>query len=150
MASDMFRERFNSAEASNPYLPLLDVYTEGELLQEVKDISEELDIMLSITNRQNGLVQTFCQHVEDILVSDRQWKLESGPPVSATQANEGESRGDEERNRAARQTQLKWFRVQSQALLKKISVQTGELEALRDSAKSTEQSVCRDIDCWQE
>lgn len=122
-------------------MPLLDIYAEGRLLQEVKDISEELDIMLSVFKRQSELIKTFCKHVENILDPESRWAAGSGdasPAVLHQDVNSDQKIPDQ-----GKQTQLKWFRIQSQDLLNKVSDRIGELEDLRLSARNTEQSVGR-------
>jgi hypothetical protein len=52
---------------SELHIPLLDIYPEGILQREIKDIIEELDIMIDINRTQKEVLRDFIMHVEHIL-----------------------------------------------------------------------------------
>jgi hypothetical protein len=52
---------------SELHVPLLDIYPEGILQREIKDIEEELEIMLNINRTQRKVLKDFIMHVEHIL-----------------------------------------------------------------------------------
>jgi hypothetical protein len=140
-------------------VPLLDIHPEGKLQREVKDILDELDIMISITRRQRELIRRFCKHVENILDPEGLWRHGSDDQSHVTIVND--DLNDENRtvpegiqapkakppsdgkkgDRDRRKNHLDWFRMQSQDLLCEVGDRIDELEGLRESAKSTAQSV---------
>lgn len=154
----VFRSKSRNPKGRDVYLPLLDLHAEGRLLREIKDISEELDIMLTIIKRQQDLIRQFCRHVENILDPERQWaETRSDTVLGSRTENHQDHRQnnlvqepvqpirneaqDQLYDRGKRKAQLVWFRLQSQDLLNKVQERIAELEDLRASAKSTEQSV---------
>ena len=166
-----------------PLVALLNLHAEGILLREVKNILEELEIMLSIIRRQSNLMTTFCRHAENILDPESQWRGGGGAGGGAAldassipyndddtirndfdeeeeeeEEEEKEGEGDEidqakhhkkrrdhdqprRKRRRRRKWQLQWFRRLSMESLGGIQARINELEDLRESAKSTEQSV---------
>lgn len=52
---------------SNLHIPLLDINPEGQLEKEIKDIVEELEIMIHINKTQRDVFKQFKAHVEHIL-----------------------------------------------------------------------------------
>jgi len=185
-ASNVYRSKPRHDEASDLHVPLLDIHPEGKLQREIKDILDELDIMISITRRQRELIRRFCKHVENILDPEGRWRhgsedqslttpmdecddnegkgeaapspkgksrspdaraqggTESDEDAEAQKANKAKekTRREEERlDRITRKKHLEWFRMQSQDLLFDVSDRIDELEGLRESARSTAQSV---------
>ncbi|KAK4449050.1 hypothetical protein QBC34DRAFT_438485 [Podospora aff. communis PSN243] len=178
-ASKVYRSKSEHNETSDLHVPLLDIHPEGKLQREVKDILDELDIMINITRRQRELIRRFCRHVENILDPDGRWRhgsedqshgvVEDEEPnenEAATRSSAGRraassaSNGDgassgkgvaseeerakkeaEKRDKSRRKKHLEWFRMQSQDLLCEVGDRIEELEGLRESAKSTAQSV---------
>jgi len=138
---------------------------EGKLQREIKDILDELDIMINITKQQKDLIQRFCKHVENILDPDGRWchgsedqflAQDDESEEEAVPTPERNDRSDEmqERkkdkdrvqreklcDRKRRKKHLDWFRVQSQDLVSEVENRMDELEGLRESAKNTAQSV---------
>jgi len=83
-ASKVYRAKSKHLdEASELHVPLLNISPEGELQREVKDILDELDIMIAITRRQNEVIRRFGKHVESILDPAGRWRNGSdGKPVA--------------------------------------------------------------------
>jgi hypothetical protein len=159
------------------HVPLLDIHPEGKLQREIKDILDELDIMINLTRRQREIIGRYCKHVENILDPDGRLRNnspdsqlsaqfrdddvdspEATQPLSAwsetacdskkgggtnTQKREEKAKAWEGRKKdmMRRKDHLAWFHMQSQDLLCEVDDHIGELEALRESAKSTAQSV---------
>ncbi|KAK0638992.1 hypothetical protein B0T16DRAFT_235601 [Cercophora newfieldiana] len=179
-ASTVYRSKPKHGETSDLHVPLLDIHPEGKLQREVKDILDELDIMINITRRQRELIRRFCKHVENILDPEGRWRHGTEDQSLAQVDNESEDEADpppeeyskapdtspqngtvndkidEEqkkkeakerahkerlRDRKRRKNHLDWFRMQSQDLLSEVGDRIEELEGLRESAKSTAQSV---------
>ncbi|KAK0701938.1 hypothetical protein B0T26DRAFT_735298 [Lasiosphaeria miniovina] len=148
-ASEIFRSKYRNKEESKLYLPLLDINVEGKLLQEVKDILEEVDIMLSILKRQREIIRIFGKNVEQIVDPGRLWATEPDGMSSTRFFSDGEEGRvypgqhafEVQSNLTRKRTQLLWFRVQSLDLINKVSDRMNELEDLREGAKSTAQDV---------
>ena len=180
-ASNVYRKKPKHDEASELHVPLLDIHPEGKLQREIKDIIDELDIMINITRRQRELIKRFCKHVENILDPEGLWRhgsedqsmartgddddSEAGDETvpaprarskaTATKSQSGTEHDDatveaqkkKDAKRARRSDKIRrknhidWFRMQSQDLLCEVGDRIEELEGLRESAKSTAQSV---------
>jgi len=145
-ASEVYRSKTKVDEASDLHVPLLDIYPEGKLQREVKDILDELDIMLSITRRQREIIRRFCRHVENILDPEGHWRsgLDPGSPRDTGEQQARDAKDKEEAKRqdkARRKNHLDWFRRQSPDLLCEVDDRIDELEGLKEAAKSTAQSV---------
>ncbi|RYP93877.1 hypothetical protein DL770_000073 [Monosporascus sp. CRB-9-2] len=65
-ASKVYRSKGNS-DASELHVPLLDINPEGKLQREIKDIIEELDIMIHITKTQKDVLTTFIGFAKEKL-----------------------------------------------------------------------------------
>ncbi|KAK3291576.1 uncharacterized protein B0H64DRAFT_366930 [Chaetomium fimeti] len=176
-ASSVYRSASISkhyGETAELHVPLLDIHPEGKLQREIKDILDELEIMINLTRRQREIIGRYCKHVENILDPDGQLR-NNGPDsqLSAQYRDDGfdcpdpskrlstgpETAGDRKKGKrtetqkqqeesearrvdmARRKDHLAWFHMQSQDLLCEVDDHIGELEALRESAKSTAQSV---------
>lgn len=124
-------------------MPLLDIHPEGKLQREVKDIIDELDIMIHVHKKQREVIKRFCKHVEHILDPDGRWK------EGAVQHDRGTSRRAHSTTEnmekyikmEEKRDQLLWFRMQSQELLAEVDDRLDELEGLKKGAESTAQSV---------
>jgi hypothetical protein len=166
--SDPRRSKQENSGDSAFHLALMDIQMEGKLQREVNDILDELNIMIGITKRQKELIQRFCEHVADILDPERLWSSGSldryymglvdddseeetdTPPQNGTETyqieqNRKQARGREKlRDEKRRKNHFNWFRLQSQDLLLEVRDRIDQLEGLRESAKSTAQSVSGD------
>ncbi|KAK1751124.1 hypothetical protein QBC47DRAFT_351969 [Echria macrotheca] len=96
-ASGIYRSKSKHMETSDLHVPLLDIHPEGKLQREVKDILDELDIMLSITRRQRELIRRFCKHVENILDPKGRWRngSDGAPRARQDDGDESDSQDDE-------------------------------------------------------
>ncbi|KAI1373718.1 hypothetical protein F4677DRAFT_186798 [Hypoxylon crocopeplum] len=72
-ASDVYRAR-GYVDASELHVPLLDINPEGKLEREIKDIVEELDIMIYITKTYEDILKNFVANVEDFLDPSGEWR----------------------------------------------------------------------------
>ncbi|KAK1773783.1 hypothetical protein QBC45DRAFT_339185 [Copromyces sp. CBS 386.78] len=155
-ASKIYRARSKYVSSADLHVSLLDINPEGKLQREVKDILDELDIMLHVHKRQRDIMKRFRRHVEHILDPKNRWsgdcfiEEDTSEPSRKSSGNasvRGGSNGkseektgiDEEETR--RREQLGWFRVQYQELLSEVNDRIDELEGLRAGAKSTADSV---------
>ncbi|KAK3370744.1 hypothetical protein B0T24DRAFT_299103 [Lasiosphaeria ovina] len=145
-ASHVYRSKSKFVDSSQLHVPLLDIHPEGKLQREVKDIIDELDIMIHIHRKQREVIRRFCKHVEHILDPEGQWK--DGPwdqrhneHMDLHRSNRFHNDPGREHDRATKKDQLSWFRMQSQELLSEVDDRVDELEGLRKGAESTATSV---------
>ncbi|KAK0667680.1 hypothetical protein QBC41DRAFT_323498 [Cercophora samala] len=143
-ASKIYRSRSKYIDSSDLHVPLLDIHPEGKLQREVKDIIDELDIMIHVHKKQREVVRRFCKHVEHILDPDGRWKEgtdqydRSMPPRAHSTF---ENMDKYHTKRKEKRDQLLWFRMQSQELLAEVDDRLDEIEGLKKGAESTAQSV---------
>ncbi|KAK0718984.1 hypothetical protein B0T21DRAFT_374543 [Apiosordaria backusii] len=143
-ASKIYRSRSKYIDSSDLHVPLLDIHPEGKLQREVKDIIDELDIMIHVHKKQREVVKRFCKHVEHILDPDGQWKEgadQYNQRMPPRVPNNTIDNMDKYQRRRERHDQLLWFRMQSQELLAEVDDRLDELEGLKKGAESTAQSV---------
>ena len=132
-------------ESNDLHVPLLDINPEGRLQREIKDIIDELDIMIHINRKQKEVLKRFSKHVEHILDPEGHWRERSSnhdwddglrPPMP-TVSKKMDDHTDEHEKRE----QFDWFRIQAFDLLSEVTDRIDELEGLKKSAESTAQSV---------
>ncbi|KAK4167456.1 hypothetical protein QBC43DRAFT_142137 [Cladorrhinum sp. PSN259] len=155
-ASAIYRSKSKYVDSSDLHVPLLDINPEGKLQREVKDIIDELDIMITVHKKQKEVIRRFCKHVERILDpegnwpdgSDHQDQQDSHMPRAQsstmdTTPNEGKmtEKSDENTKVREKRDQLCWFRLQSHELLAEVDDRLDELEGLKKGAESTAKSV---------
>ncbi|KAI0179497.1 hypothetical protein GGR52DRAFT_309312 [Hypoxylon sp. FL1284] len=75
-AKKVYKQRgsFDSIDISQLHVPLLDINPEGKLEREIKDIVEELDIMIHITKTYEDVLKNFVANVEDFLDPSGEWR----------------------------------------------------------------------------
>ncbi|KAK4186519.1 hypothetical protein QBC35DRAFT_554014 [Podospora australis] len=139
-ASDIYRSKSKYVSSSELHVPLLDIHPEGKLQREIKDIIDELDIMIHVHKKQREVIRRFCKHVEHILDPEGRWKEGAvdyhSKPLSSPSDNPQKIAEREEKR-----DQLAWFRMQSQELLSEVDDRLDELEGLKKGAESTAKSV---------
>ncbi|XXH04173.1 hypothetical protein Hte_010586 [Hypoxylon texense] len=72
-ASEIYRQK-GSVDISELHVPLLDINPEGKLEREIKDIVEELDILIHITKTYEDVLKSFVANVEDFLDPSGEWR----------------------------------------------------------------------------
>ncbi|KAK3312035.1 hypothetical protein B0H66DRAFT_101740 [Apodospora peruviana] len=112
--------------------PLLNINPEGKLQREIKDIVDELDIMLMINRQQLEVIRKFVKHAEDILDPAGVWRGLKGLDSSCD---------DETDDLKKKRQDYLWFKTQADELLDDIGSHISELEGLRSSAESTSSSL---------
>ncbi|KAK4175046.1 hypothetical protein QBC36DRAFT_332283 [Triangularia setosa] len=143
-ASKIYRSRSKYIDSSDLHVPLLDIHPEGKLQREVKDIIDELDIMIHVHRKQREVTKRFCKHVEHILDPDGQWREgtdQYDQRMPPRVPNNTIDNLEKYQKRKERHDQLLWFRMQSQELLAEVDDRLDELEGLKKGAESTAQSV---------
>lgn len=114
-------------------LALLDVTPEAELQREIRDIIDELDIMLHIVRQQQEVIKRFVRFAEDVLRT-----TPAKPPGqigSATPAEVSKIVEDQASSFESRKTDL----------LSEVEDRIKELEGLKASALSTAENVSLSI-----
>lgn len=132
------------ADLSEFVAPLLNISTEGRLQEEIKDIIDELSIMLYLTTQQLEVIKSFVNHVSKML--DPKYQVGSPPagsPTSPTSAG-GFSASPDSGNApdSSKKRNFDWFTRMSADLVNSVEDGLAELMALKESAKSTSESVC--------
>lgn len=138
-------------DVNDIYIPLLNINPEGMLQREIKDIIEELDIMLQITKSHKIVLRDFITNVEHILDPDGVFggvrkrlhkDLSSSPtpgPQDLTGINPRKTQSDDWNIND--KEKFNWFRLNADELWNRVSRRIEELEDLRQSAESTSNSV---------
>ncbi|KAK0634314.1 hypothetical protein B0T17DRAFT_473559, partial [Bombardia bombarda] len=169
-ASVIYRSKSKCLDSSRLHVPLLDIHPEGKLQREIKDIVEELDIMINIQDQQREVIKRFCKHVEDIMDPGPSPPSPPSPPFSQylyedialsikerefSCSGTGTFRKQRETARKEKETawkqeeaiwkqkneKLMWFRMQSSELLSELDSRINELKGLKRESESTAQSV---------
>lgn len=111
--------------------PLLNVSSEGELQREIRDIIDEIDIMIYIGNQQKEVMKKFKKDVEHLLDKDKRWREKT-----ATEPQKKDEEADKNRRE-----DYNWFVVNAEELLCDVEDRITELLGLRKSAESTSAGV---------
>jgi hypothetical protein len=116
---------------------LLNINVEGDLLKEVKDILDELHILIQIQTQQQNVAETFVRHIRHILLPKVtcavDFKLES--PIDPSPFRLRNTETPDELNYA--KSTLK----RADNLLRGIQERISELKSLEKAAKNTSASV---------
>lgn len=154
-ASQVYISKSKYEDASHLHLPLLNINPEGKLQREIKDIIDELDIMININSKQKEVIKRFTKHVENIYDWTGQWRDESRHPnedrgyrntASRSSSPVGieipsiESEAQKDLRKREKE-EFDWFRKRAYDLISDVSDRVLELEGLRKSAESTSQGV---------
>lgn len=154
-ASKMYRYQPDGRLLSELHIPLLDINPEGKLEREIKDIVEELGIMVYIKKTEKSVLTEFVGHALKILdpkdefeplrpqspafsiLSGRHPSIDAdspiaGSPTAAPSRNEA-GNADQKAARDAHQ----WFKTNARDLLRRVDGRIGHLEELHRSAEST-------------
>ncbi|KAG6354862.1 hypothetical protein INS49_003943 [Diaporthe citri] len=126
------RPGYLPANLSDFVIPLLNINKEGKLQREIKDIIDELDIMIYISTQQRDVIKKFKKEVTHILDPSGTWK----DKLPTTPISNSKDTKDQKR-----QNDYFWFVNTADELLGDVDDQIGELEGLRKSAESTSTSL---------
>lgn len=152
------------SDISKLHEPLLDINPEGLLQREIKDIIDELDIMIHITKTQMSLIKKFKRQVEHIFDDEieegrqegkqheRQHSQVTSPTiqtVASPSLHQERSFLDLGWRTARRKTpgiggprKMKhWFKISVEELLLEFDDRLEELQGMRTSGSTTEASV---------
>ncbi|RYP11614.1 hypothetical protein DL766_010025 [Monosporascus sp. MC13-8B] len=106
----------SSADLSNLLIPLLNIAPEGMLGREIKDILDELSIMIHLVEQQRDVLGKFVENATTIICEARGTELELSK-------------------------KKKWFETSAQALLSDVDGHLLELITLKRSATSTSEGL---------
>lgn len=130
-------------------LALLNVTPEAELQREIRDIIDELDIILHIANQQKEMVTRFVKFAKQITESDLANQSDFARVLHEEMKEHHHANRSyvEDRAEQSKETvklleqQQSAFNVHSEDLLSEIQDRIDELSALKNSAESTAQNV---------
>jgi hypothetical protein len=132
---------------------LLDINPEGELLREVKDILDELHIMLNIKSKQQRVFKQFRKHVTSILAPGLALSKEIGTAKQKKITGDGGSEDEDNENNEKRKTRseaeakanaerdTKWTLEYALDLSAGLDDRIADLNSLKESAEHTEKAV---------
>ncbi len=156
--SKFYQSPINEEIPDRLVTPLLNMTPEGRLQQEIRDIIDELDVMIHIVNQQEDVINKYIASAKDILGIEvtRSFRIEftdiriyhdgSLRLVERTKPDGAEigaaSSGANEEDQIKAQQQ-KSFDKRSAFLLAKVADRKRELDGLKASALSTNESVSR-------
>jgi len=132
---------------------VLDIHVEGKLQNEIKDIIEELDIMLFISKRQGDVLEEFIRNAKTILKGVPNEESKSNTPSASRESSgladsantpadpKGKGKATADRAPISRQEKLRWFEGNAKDLVRKVRRHVDELALLKRSAECTSASV---------
>lgn len=148
----------SGAIPSDLHLPLLNIDPEGMLQREIKDIIDELGIMIHLVEQQQEVVKKFVKNAAGIILTSKNTKKRQTTKHWFDRSSKGllsdvKSQLGElvknvsgiilaSENTKKRQTTNNWFDLSSEELLSDVKSHLGELKSLRQSATGTSESVC--------
>ncbi|KAI3393589.1 hypothetical protein diail_3893, partial [Diaporthe ilicicola] len=119
---------------SDLVIPLLNIKKEGQLQREIKDIIDELDIMIYISTQQRDVIKKFKKEVTHILDPSGTWKDKLPTTPTSDASRDDKMKPHDEID------DYFWFVNSADELLSDVDDQIGELNGLRKSAESTSTS----------
>ncbi len=123
-ASEIYKSK-DSVETSDKAKVLLDINPEGKLVREIKDILDELNIMIQIKKHQERVLAEFLKHSNHILE-----ELRKSSPVGSEAAVEDK--------------RAEWWRKEyAHDIEAGLKDRVAELNNLRESAENAEKAVSR-------
>ena len=125
---------------------LLDIYPEGQLEREIKDIIEEVGIMMHINKTHRDILKSFIKHAKHILDPTGQYCSDAGHRHSGLKSPEQSTPNTEKTTEATSHNEnqrlaYEWFSNNADELYENVGDRIEELEELEKSAKATAESV---------
>ncbi|KXH38946.1 hypothetical protein CSIM01_06083 [Colletotrichum simmondsii] len=159
-ASKVYHSKSAFEDTSHLHVPLLNINPEGKLQREIKDIIDELDIMIHVNGKQREVIKRFVKHVENIYDPSGKWRDETLSPDGNRDyfRSRSMSRGGEEirsteearKQEEREKDEFTWFRKQAYDLISDVDDRMNELESLRKSAETTSQGIKDLLDLKQQ
>lgn len=134
-------------------VPLLDINPEGELEKEIKDIVEELGIMIYVQKTHRDVLKSFITNVEHILGptghqglrysrgSNGQGNIHRSPSSSGDLNFTSSSQTVGQELTLDNRDTYDWFKVNAEELTVKVNDRIEQLEELQRSAQNTADGV---------
>lgn len=129
------------------HVSLLDINPEGKLQREIKDIIEELEIMIHINRTHKTILNGFIHQVTQIMDPDGRFKPRfflhkiDGENTEGTAPNPRPNKASRKASGMVNEADYNRFESKAEELLGKVTSRIEELEELRRSAQSTSDSV---------
>lgn len=119
--------------------PLLNISTEGGLQREIKDVIDELNIMIYLQSQQLEVIKSFKKQAEALLSA--RFHLGSPPTSPLFPAIPASAQINKASDLRSGNKNFDWFQRMSQDLVVAVEGRIAELQTLKDSAESTSASV---------
>lgn len=150
---DYKRQRYVSSDNSTQN-HLLNINPEGELLKEIKDIMDELHIMMRIKEQQQTVMEGFVKHIRRTMMplvraqqptslTSSAWEAASAVPIGSVSPYSDESGRRPERQREQQRENAEQTLNGADNLLLDLQERIAELRALLQSAQNTSAAVRR-------
>ena len=139
-------------DADDKAKSLLDINPEGALLREIKDILDELHIMINIKNQQHQVFKQFQQHVKHMIAPSlalskkvgtaKPEKVEANYPDAEPLEESGEEEAEEQQSKQEEADRdAKWTLESGLDFLAGLNDRLADLGNLKESAENTEKAV---------
>jgi hypothetical protein len=154
--SDVYKDPDRVDDGEDKAKALLDINPEGKLLREVKDILDELHIMLNIKNKQQRVFKQFTKHITSIIAPGLALSKEIGTAKQKKVTGDGDSEDEvkvlvaaqtSQKRKARSAAEVKAERDTKWTLEFAIDLSAGlddriaDLNNLKESAEHTEKAV---------
>jgi hypothetical protein len=149
--SKVYKDKDRVDDAEDKARALLDINPEGELLREVKDILDELHIMLNIKNKQQRVFKQFRKHVTSILApglalskeigTAKQKKITGDGDFEVEDDDSSEMKKARSEAEAKAERDTKWTLEYALDLSAGLDDRIADLNSLKESAEHTEKAV---------
>lgn len=128
---------------SKVYIPLLDITPEGKLENEIKDILEEIGIMIYIKKTNRDILKQFIGHVIHILDPKGDYGREHSRKITSKNvlASRRSKKSSETEPREDQKDSYDWFKVNSDETLDRFNDRIEQLEELERSGMKVATSV---------
>ncbi|KAK2055771.1 hypothetical protein LY76DRAFT_661308 [Colletotrichum caudatum] len=155
-ASKIYNSKSKYEDTAQLHASLLNINLEGKLQREIRDIIDELEIMIHVNNKQKEVIKRFVKNVENIYDPSGTWRDETLSPDGErdylrsryadddpqSKGRNREPKSKEDKQKLGREKdEFTWFRKQAYDLISDVGDRIAELEGLRKSAESTSQGV---------
>lgn len=134
LASKKYRARYHDADMTDFYGTLLDIHRESMLQEQIRDIIDELNIMLGVQKKQKELIERFVRLASNSLLNTNNasgWGSSDVPLCTPEPKTTDPVISRQHKN----------FTALALELGSEMDNRIGELEALKSSAQSTAQDV---------
>ncbi|KAH6693606.1 hypothetical protein F5X68DRAFT_247974 [Plectosphaerella plurivora] len=160
-ANRVYRSRTGEADSTRLHVPLLDIRREGKLQREIKDIIDELDMMMYLGAQQAKVLKRFKRLAQQMLspvaaykepdrnsdilpalkTRTESWSLEEGAQSPGHGAGESSYSGPGHDCPSNRRKKYSWFSNHATVLMADVEDRAAELEGLKKSALSAAENI---------